>query len=208
MSENVLCVTNRKACTEDFLRRIEKIAKANPAAILLWEKDLPEESYQVLAGKVMEICYTYDTRCILHNFPGAAKRLGAEALHLPLPVLRTLSQEERSQFSILGASCHSTTDAREAERLGCTYIMAGHIFDTDCKRGLPGRGLAFLKEVCGCVSIPVYAIGGISPSAYGAVRAAGAKGACVMSGIMACENPAAYLAEFLDWKSKTEGGTR
>ncbi len=45
--------------------------------------------------------------------------------------------------------------------MGASYLTAGHIYATDCKRGLPPRGLGFLKEVCREVSIPVYGIGGI-----------------------------------------------
>ena len=41
----------------------------------------------------------------------------------------------------------------EAERLGATYVTAGHIFTTDCKKGLPPRGLDFLKNVCDAVTI-------------------------------------------------------
>ena len=81
----------------------------------------------------------------------------------------------------------------EAEALGCTYVTAGHVFDTDCKRGLPGRGLGFLKEVCGSVSIPVYAIGGIGPDNIADVRKTGAAGACVMSSAMVCADVQAYF---------------
>lgn len=86
-------------------------------------------------------------------------------------------------------------------------MTAGHIFATDCKKGLPPRGLDFLKNVCDAVGIPVYAIGGIniasnynstasdSPSTYDAVRdisvprlaevmECGAAGGCIMSGMM------------------------
>ena len=72
----------------------------------------------------------------------------------------------------------------EAEKLGCTYITAGHVFATDCKKGLPPRGLSFLKEVCYSVTIPVYAIGGIDENNMEAVRQAGAAGGCMMSGFM------------------------
>ena len=40
----------------------------------------------------------------------------------------------------------------------------------------------------------VYAIGGIDSSNIDAVRDAGAKGACVMSGFMQCEDVEAYLS--------------
>ena len=87
-------------------------------------------------------------------------------------------------------------------------MTAGHIFATDCKKGLPPRGLDFLKNVCDAVGIPVYAIGGINiassgdstasdaPSTYDAVRdisvprlarsliECGAAGGCIMSGMM------------------------
>ena len=80
-----------------------------------------------------------------------AEKLNHNALHLPLHILATLTDKEKSQYKILGASCHSIEDALKAERLGCTYITAGHIFDTDCKKGLPGRGLDFIKAVCNSV---------------------------------------------------------
>lgn len=193
---DILCVTNMSLCQEDFLIRIDKIAREKPQAIILREKNLSENEYRELAVKVMGICRKYGTVCILHSFIRTAINLKADSIHLPLPVLRQMSREEKTKFSVIGASCHSVQDAIEAEKLGCTYITAGHIFDTDCKKDLPGRGLDFLSDVCESVSIPVYAIGGISHDNFADVRQAGAKGACVMSGIMRCENVKAYLEGF------------
>lgn len=193
---DIIVITNRSLCREDFPARIEKIALAHPTAIVLREKDLNEKEYKSLAAQVLEICNKHGARCILHSFPEAAAELNCSALHMPLQRLRLLSSEERSSFKVLGASCHSVEDAKEAERLGCTYITAGHIFDTDCKKGLPGRGLKFLKEVCESVSIPVYAIGGISADKVAIIRESGAKGVCVMSGAMTCEDVQKYLGEF------------
>ena len=198
---NVLVITNRKLCKEDFFGRIEALAAAGPKGIILREKDLPEAEYLELARQTAEICDRYQTPCVLHSFPRAALELGVKRLHLPLPILRNLSPDERAYFTVLGASCHSAEDAREAETLGCTYITAGHVFDTDCKKGLPGRGLECLKQVCESVKTPVYAIGGIAPENYKEVMAAGATGVCVMSGAMVCEAPGRYLSAFSE---KTE----
>ncbi len=107
-----------------------------------------------------------------------------------------LTQIRKTIFSHLGASCHSVDDAREAEALGCTYITAGHIFATDCKRGIPPRGLSFLTDVCHSVHIPVYAIGGINSSNLSLAVRAGAAGICIMSGAMSCENPAQFFKNF------------
>ena len=175
----ILCVTNRKLCNEDFLARIEKVACAGPNAIILREKDLPENEYKSLAISVMEICGRHNVRCILHTYAQVARELGAP-VHLPMQLMRSLD----TRGLTYGASCHSIDEAVEAQRLGCSYITAGHIFETDCKKGLPGRGIEFLHSVCNAVSIPVYAIGGINASNIRQIAETKASGACVMSGAM------------------------
>ena len=185
---DILCITNRKLCKGDFLNRIQEIAANHPAAIVLREKDLPEAEYKELASKVISICREHQTPCILHNYYETAAELGVKSVHLPLGVLRGMNEEQKAVFTEIGSSCHSVEDALEAVRLGCTYIMAGHIFDTDCKKGLPGRGLEFLREVCASVSIPGYGIGGIAAENEKSVLEAGAEGICIMSGMMQCED--------------------
>lgn len=192
---DILCVTNRSLCTGDFLTRIEKIARCRPAGIILREKDLSAGEYKTLAGRVLEICAAGNTPCILHSFADTAIALGAPAIHLPLHMLHCMSKAQRSCFKTIGVSCHSLEDAAEARRLGCSYIIAGHIFKTYCKRGLPGRGLDFLQSVCKSVSIPVYGIGGIGRDNIGLVYRSGAAGACVMSGAMSCEDADTYFKE-------------
>ncbi len=201
---DLICVTNRKLCREDFLERIEKIAKNHPKGILLREKDLSPTEYALLAKKVLAICKKHHTLCILHSFIEIAKQEEASAIHLPLPLLQNMTKQQKNSFSIIGASCHSLAEALEAEDLGCTYITAGHIFPTDCKKGLPGRGLTFLQEICKNVSIPVYGIGGIQKENISAIHDTGAKGACIMSGIMQCKDVSSYLKNFEENGEKNE----
>lgn len=194
---DIICVTNRGITSENFLTRVDKIAMARPAGIILREKDLSEAKYEKLAENVLAVCRKYEVRCILHSFVNVAIELKCDAIHLPLLRLLEMTEAQKEKFSVIGASCHSVEDAVIAEKCGCTYITAGHIFDTDCKKGLPGRGIDFLHEVCEKVEIPVYAIGGISPENVENVRAAGAAGVCVMSGAMVCEEPRGYFEAFL-----------
>ena len=183
---DILCVTSRMLCREDFLIRIERIAACRPAGIILREKDMPEAEYRALAKRVMGICAEHGVKCILHSFVDTAIGLHADAIHLPLHILRGMSAEEKAKFRTTGASCHSVEDALEAQALGCGYITAGHVFETGCKKGLPGRGLVFLRDVCSAVRIPVYGIGGIDAGNISEVRKAGASGACLMSSLMVC----------------------
>lgn len=190
----VICITNRKLCGGDFTERIERVASAHPAAIILREKDISPSEYAALAEKVLKICSRYGTPCVLHGFIEEAEELGAKAIHLPLEKLKN-NADLVQKFEIVGCSCHSVEDALEAERLGCKYVIAGHIFPTECKKGVPARGLEFLRGVCSAVNIPVFAIGGINADNAARAIAAGAAGVCSMSGFMTCEDPDIFIKE-------------
>lgn len=180
---NVMGITNRQLSDRDYFTQIERIAQLPLKAIIVREKDLPEPEYKKLAKEVMDICERNNTKCILHSFYDAAQELGCRYLHMPLPAFRK-NPGLTVKFDEVGTSIHSVSEAVEAERLGAAYITAGHVFATDCKRGLEPRGLDFLKDVCRSVRIPVYAIGGIKRENIQSAIDCGAKGVCVMSGIM------------------------
>ena len=199
MSE-LLCITNRKLCAGDFLERLEQVVSApnKVSSIVLREKDLPVNEYAELLLAVMDICRRHGVALTVHSHAELALQYGL-GLHLPLAVLREMEASRRLKLSALpalGVSCHSVADAQEAEGLGCTYVTAGHIWATDCKAGLPGRGTEFLRQVCQAVKVPVYAIGGITPPRMAEVVACGATGACIMSSLMKCYSPAELLQEF------------
>ena len=181
-----ICVTNRTLCRDDFLTRIDHIAKKGVAdAILLREKDLTEREYLELAEKVLSICKSHNRRCILHTYYKAAKELGCKEIHLPLPLLQKMRGEgEKEWFTTVGTSVHSLKQANLAMHLQADYMTAGHIFETDCKKGLPGRGLSFLSKVVCKSEVPVYGIGGISADNAGQIMETGAAGVCIMSGFM------------------------
>ena len=87
-------------------------------------------------------------------------------------------------FACVSTTSHSMKDMQQAVALGADLIILGTIFETECKKGLRGRGLSFVEEICAACPVPVYAIGGIKESNIDAVLAAGAAGGCMMSGFM------------------------
>ena len=182
----IIAVSNRKLCNRPFLEQIERVCKIHPEAVILREKDLTEEEYRILAKEVMNICSRYQVSCILHNFWETAIELGSTSVHLPLQVLQKTTDEEKKKFTKIGISIHSVEEAKEAERLGASYLTAGHIYATDCKKGLLPRGREFLEEVCKEVNISVYGIGGIKfdEEQWNDMEKCGAVGGCIMSGMM------------------------
>ncbi|MDN4075604.1 thiamine phosphate synthase [Fictibacillus terranigra] len=88
----------------------------------------------------------------------------------------------------IGKSVHSREEAMRAEDKGVHYLFYGHVFHSESKRGSEPRGLELLRETADAVSIPVVAIGGVTPSNTSWLLQAGAKGIAVMSGIWTAEN--------------------
>ncbi|WP_337381158.1 thiamine phosphate synthase [Ruminococcus sp.] len=154
---NVVSVTAKPLCKDDFLQKIQKISDSDTQYIILREKYLSEQEYF--------------------------------KIHLPFGAFKDL--KGRENFDLLGTSVHSTEDAIFAEENGADYITAGNIFETDCKKGLKGKGVNFLRNVCDSVNIPVYAIGGINADTAKELKSVNRKnfaGVCVMSLLMQSEN--------------------
>ncbi len=101
--------------------------------------------------------------------------LGGRSLP-PQEALRLRQGLEREDFLIC-VSCHSPEAAKEAERGGADYLFFGPVFATPSKAayGAP-QGLDRLSEACRAVTVPVLAIGGITPDNAAACLSAGASG--------------------------------
>ena len=189
----LICVTDRRSCRGDLIERIDSIAAAGIDAVILREKDMEDMTYGELFGQVSDVCAKYGVTAIAHSHTNAAKSVRAQYLHLPLPLLRQIPDEDKTLFCTVGTSCHSIAELREARQAGADCIIAGHIYDTGCKPGIPARGLDFLRGMCEDTDAPVYAIGGIKPENIAEVKAAGAAGACIMSSLMICPDPAEFV---------------
>ena len=178
-----IAITNQELCSSDFLDKVRWLSNSKLSGydvIILREKMLSEEAYRELASQVLSI----NQDSILHNFIDVAISLRHDKIHLPMPRFRTMNNEERSHFSIIGVSIHSLEEAVEAQKLGATYVIYGHVFQTECKKGLEPRGLLELQMICKKLTIPVYGLGGINEENEALVFEAGASGVCQMSGAM------------------------
>lgn len=185
----LIAVTDRATCPRPLPEQIERLAKLTelrPQAVILRAKALDKAAYRTLALQAQQSCEAAGIPLILHSDWQLARELGISMLHLPLALLRQISEYERAYFTWLSTSVHSVGEAKEAQALGATVLIAGHIYTTQCKAGLAPRGLGFLQNVCSTVNLPVYAIGGIvfDAAQHAELQANGARGACVMSAYM------------------------
>lgn len=180
-----IAVTNRKLCNsqEDFLQRIAILSEELETGdfILLREKDLPQKEYWQLAEQCLVICQKSKANLVFHTHLPPSIAIENSYLHT---ANQSMKKKIFPQIRSLSTSVHSIEEALLAEKLGADFLIAGHIFPTDCKKGLPPRGLEFLRSVYGAVTIPVYAIGGITAERIPEVLVQGAAGICVMSELM------------------------
>ena len=186
--EHTIVITNRHLVQGDFLKQLEKVTKLHPHALILREKDLTDDAYESLAKKVFDLCKREDITFFLHTKIEIARKIGCKNIHLSIPVLKGLSETEKKalteDFCEISISCHSMEDVESAMAGGATQIILGTIFETECKKGVLGKGVEFVREICQKCPLPVYAIGGMNLQRLPLVIDAGAAGCCMMSGFM------------------------
>ena len=194
-------ITNRKLCeNENLEKQIKKIFSAYEkkiilknfeiVALTLREKDLDKNKYLNLVKKIYPFCKKYGIDLILHqNYDlNLDEKYNIEGIHLSYEIFKSLNKNIREKlikkYKRIGVSIHSLEEAKDVENLGATYVVAGHIFETDCKKGLEPRGLNFIKELSSILTIPIFAIGGINEENSNLVLNSGAFGVCMMSSLM------------------------
>ena len=191
--EHTIVITNRHLVQGDFLKQLEKVTKLHPHALILREKDLTDDAYESLAKKVFDLCKREDITFFLHTKIEIARKIGCQNIHLSIPVLKGLSETEKKalteDFCEISISCHSMEDVEIAMAGGATQIILGTIFETECKKGVLGKGVEFVREICQKCPLPVYAIGGMNLQRLPLVIDAGAAGCCMMSGFMQKTKP-------------------
>lgn len=191
--EHTIVITNRHLVQGDFLKQLEKVTKLHLHALILREKDLADDAYESLAKKVFDLCKREDITFFLHTKIEIAQKIGCQNIHLSIPVLKGLSETEKKalteDFCEISISCHSMEDVEIAMAGGATQIILGTIFETECKKGVLGKGVEFVREICQKCPLPVYAIGGMNLQRLPLVIDAGAAGCCMMSGFMQTTKP-------------------
>lgn len=166
---------------EDYAEHLAKLAE-RVDLIILREKNLSTEEYKGLAEELLAVLKNKDI-LILHTHIRTALQMNWKKIHLPLKVFRE-NLFLLHEFELTGVSVHSLEEARFAEEHGADYLVAGHIFQTECKKDLKPKGLDFLENICKNIKIPVYALGGITKENELDTIKAGALGACRMSDYM------------------------
>lgn len=167
-----------------------KIASIHHLVDTIHIREKSKSAYEILLlVNLLEQKGVNKEKIVIHDRLDIALLTDNPNIHLPshsLPV-----KEVRAAFPHLriGRSIHSFGEAKQAESEGADYVLYGHCFETNCKKGIVPNGVNTLIDIKKEIRIPVFAIGGITPERVYQLRKAKADGIAIMSGIFASDNP-------------------
>jgi thiamine-phosphate pyrophosphorylase len=134
---------------------------------------------------------------IVNNDVELARRIGADGLHFDSPSVRAEdAREVLGTNAIVGYTCGNDQVAvREAENMAADYISFCAVFPSPSV-GCGIVPLDLIRQTKRCVSIPLFASGGITVGNAHLALEAGADGLVIGSSILKAEDPEASAKAF------------
>jgi thiamine-phosphate pyrophosphorylase len=193
-----LClVTDRHATRgRDLVAVVAECVDAGLRLVQVRDKDLPSAALLALCGPIRELTRRAGARLFVNSNVEVALEVGADGVHRPHALV--ILPEDAPGLGI-AVSIHRPEEAVDAQKDGAEFVVFGPVWDTPSKRAFgPPQGLERLAEAVRAVSIPVFAIGGVTPERVPEVRAAGAAGVAVVSAILSADSPGTATRRFLE----------
>lgn len=144
-----------------------------------------------IGSEIRQLCDEYGARLIINDRIDLAYATDAQGVHLgqqdlPISIARNILGDQK----IIGGSASTLKEAQALEAGGVDYIGFGHIYNTTTKqKNYAPRGIETLREVVRKVSLPVFAIGGITLENAGEVAETGVAGVAVSSALYSENEP-------------------
>ncbi|HEX5132557.1 MAG TPA: thiamine phosphate synthase [Candidatus Krumholzibacteria bacterium] len=187
-------VTDRTRCAPRSLASVVHDACVSGVrAVQLREKDLSEPDLVSAATRLLSVTRAGGARLLVNvsdfveddTAALLAGSPGVDGFHVPdNPALLA---HFRGLFPalLIGGSVHSPDAADAAADAGADFVCFGPVYETPSKKqhGKP-QGLDALARACTACSIPVFAIGGVTPENARACLDAGAHGVAAVGAVM------------------------
>lgn len=167
---------------EDVVRQVVLALDAGVDRVQIRRKSSSAREVETLVVAVLRARGDSRRRILVNDRLDIAMAHQLGGVHLPADGFRpnVVRKAAPPDFEI-GVSTHTAEGARRAAMDGADFVVYGPVFRTKSKPGHPGQGLERLREVVSSVPIPVYAIGGITPSRLPEVATTAAAGVAAIS---------------------------
>lgn len=177
---------------------VEKALRGGATFLQIREKELDDAAFLEQAKAVKAVAGRYGVPFVVNDNVAVAKAVDADGVHVGQSDME--AGDVRAQLGpdkIIGVSVQTVEQAVLAEKRGADYLGVGAVFPTATKQDAAEVSFETLREICGTVSIPVVAIGGIHSENVMELAGSGIAGVAVVSAIFAAadiESAAAELA--------------
>ena len=164
--------------------------------VQLREKDLDGGPLLALALELVAEVRRFGGRLLVNDRIDVALAAGADGVVLPADSFPTeVARRLLGAEAIVARSTHSVAEVERAAREGCDFVLFGPVFATPSKAGYgPPQGIEVLRRASSTVSVPVFAVGGVTAENAREMIAAGARGVAVIREVMSAEDPRAAAA--------------
>jgi len=163
---------------EAFVARLGAQLQSGLRLLQLREKNLTREQVRALALRLLPMVRAADAKFLLNADITLAREIGADGVQLNGAQLADLSQ--RPDLSWCGASCHSREELLRAEALGCDFAVLSPVLPTSSHPGAPHLGWERFQSIAAGLSLPVYALGGLTTDDMGTAWHQGAHGIALL----------------------------
>ena len=166
--------------------QVAVFAERGATVVQLREKRATVLEFYEQARAAVAVAAERGVQLIINDRVDIALAVGAAGIHLGQDDLPpAVARELLGDYAVIGYSTHSVAQALEASRLPIDYLAIGPIFATTTKENPdPVVGLDGLRAVKAAIgSLPLVAIGGITPVNSRAVIEAGADSVAMISGL-------------------------
>lgn len=165
----------------DIIRVAQEALSGGADIIQLRDKASGDRELVECARAISKAAAKYKRLFIVNDRPDIALASDSDGVHLGQGDMPPENARRILGKRIIGISTHNREQAKAAESQGADYIAIGPIFKTATKSGCRPIGVPALKKAQKDISLPFFAIGGISDSNIKYVKKGGAKRIAVAS---------------------------
>ena len=181
----------------DLAAKVAAAVRGGVDVVQLRDKRASREELLPLAVELKEICERAGALFTVNDDVELVWLSGSHGVHLGQEDEPTASAREMLGHGVVvGRSVSSLEEALEAVREGADYLGVGTIYATPTKPEEVAAGPALLREISrAVVSVPWFAIGGVTLETAREVAEAGAPGFAVVRAVLDAEDPAVAARE-------------
>jgi len=147
----------------EFKVLLEKTVQKNIELVQFSQPTLSVREFLKWAEQAKSICEQKGARLMINNSPAVFQQSHADGLHLNSKQLLNLTSRPVPSNKLLGASCHNKQELRHAEAIGADFVFLSPVFETGSRPQGKTLGWNSFRDVAASVSLPVYALGGMTP---------------------------------------------